>query len=81
MNNLSRSILTIGLATIVGVAPASADYVYDFYKGKTVTLISGGSAGGGFSTVARALGIHWSRHIPGNPKVFVDAKPGAGVRK
>lgn len=81
MNKQSKYFLTIGLAAVIGSAPAAADPVADFYKGKTVTLISGGSSGGGFSTVARVLGIHWARHIPGNPKVIVDAKPGAGGAK
>lgn len=81
MNRVSIYALTAGLTLIVGAAPAMAGPVAEFYKGKTVTLISGGSAGGGFSTVARVLGAHWARHIPGNPRVIVDAKPGAGGAK
>lgn len=81
MKNISIYALTTGLALFVTTAPATADSVSDFFKGKTVTLISGGSAGGGFSTVARVLGAHWARHIPGNPRVIVDAKPGAGGAK
>lgn len=81
MKNRSICILTIGMAVTVGAVPATADSVSDFFKGKTITLISGGSAGGGFSTVARVLAPHWARHIPGNPSVIVDAKPGAGGAK
>lgn len=81
MNNHKTILVvtTIGLTAIVG--PAIADPVADFFKGRNVTLISGGSAGGGFSTVARVLAPHWSKHIPGNPNVVVDAKPGAGGAK
>lgn len=80
--NIQKSILfatAIGLTAFTG--PAAADPVADFFKGRTVTLISGGSSGGGFSTVARVLAPHWSKHIPGNPNVVVDAKPGAGGTK
>lgn len=66
------------LGALILTGPASADPVADFYRDKTVTLVSGGSAGGGFSTVARILGIHWEKFIPGNPKIIIDAKPGAG---
>lgn len=81
MKCLSICLLAAGSTVFAAVTPASADSVSDFFSGKTVTLISGGSAGGGFSTVARVLSIHWARHIPGNPKVIVDAKPGAGGAK
>lgn len=76
-----RTVLFTGLAVAAIATPASADSVADFYKGKSVTLISGGSAGGGFSTVARVLAPHWSKHTPGNPNMIVDAKPGAGGAK
>ena len=66
------------LHVLAAVSGASADSVGAFYAGKTVALISGGSAGGGFSTAARVLAPHLSRHLPGNPDVIVDAKPGAG---
>ncbi len=66
------------LAALSAAGPVSAQSVADFYKGKTITLISGGSAGGGFTTVARVLGMTWEKYIPGNPKIIIDAKPGAG---
>ncbi len=71
--------ILMGVALLVAFPlSASADTVADFYKGKTVKLISGGSAGGGFSTVARVLGQTWQGHIPGNPTIIVEAMPGAG---
>lgn len=59
----------------VGGASAQAD---DFYKGKTIRLVVGFSAGGGFDTYARALARHMSKHIPGNPSVVVENMTGAG---
>ena len=50
----------------------------DFYRGKTVTLIVGYSAGGGYDTYARVLARHIGKHIPGNPAVVVQNMPGAG---
>ncbi len=75
----SAGIAAVLAAVLAG--PASADAVADFYKGKTVRLVSGGSAGGGFSTVARVLGATWQKHIPGNPTIIVDAMAGAGGAK
>jgi len=49
-----------------------------FYKGKTIRIIVGFSAGGGFDTYARALARHLSRHIAGNPVVVVENMAGAG---
>ena len=49
----------------------------DFYAGKTLTILVGFSAGGGFDTNARILARHLGRHIPGTPNVMVDDMPGA----
>jgi tripartite-type tricarboxylate transporter receptor subunit TctC len=60
-----------------GAASATAA---DFYKGKTVSIYVGSGAGGGFDTYARAVGRHLSKHIPGNPAIKVQNRPGAGGR-
>lgn len=49
-----------------------------FYKGKTIRIVVGGSAGGGYDTYSRTLARHWGKHIPGNPTFVVDNMPGAG---
>lgn len=59
----------------LGGAQARAD---DFYKGKTIRLVVGFSAGGGFDTYARALARHMSKQIPGNPSIVVENMTGAG---
>jgi tripartite-type tricarboxylate transporter receptor subunit TctC len=56
---------------------ASAD---DFYRGKTIRIIVGFSAGGGFDQYARIIARHMPRHIPGNPAMIVDNMGGAGSR-
>ena len=52
--------------------------VADFYRGKTVRIIVGFSAGGGYDQYSRLIARHLSRHIPGNPNVLVDNMAGAG---
>jgi tripartite-type tricarboxylate transporter receptor subunit TctC len=52
--------------------------VADFYRGKTIRIVVGFAAGGGFDTFARLIGRHMSKHIPGNPTIVVDNMPGAG---
>lgn len=60
------------------VAPAAADPVSDFYKGKTMTIVVGFSPGGGYDLYARLLGRHIGKHMPGMPDVIVQNAPGAG---
>lgn len=60
------------------VAPASAQSVADFYRGKTVTIVVSTSSGGGYDALARALARHIGRLIPGSPTVVVRNMPGAG---
>jgi tripartite-type tricarboxylate transporter receptor subunit TctC len=57
---------------------AAADAVADFYKGKTVTVLVGYSAGGGYDMYARALSRHMGRHLPGSPNFIVQNLTGAG---
>ncbi|HXG53674.1 MAG TPA: tripartite tricarboxylate transporter substrate-binding protein [candidate division Zixibacteria bacterium] len=70
------------LSSLVVGFPASqaAAAEQDFYKGKTVRIIVGFSAGGGFDAYARAIARHLGRHLPGGPTVIVENMPGAGSR-
>jgi tripartite-type tricarboxylate transporter receptor subunit TctC len=49
-----------------------------FYKDKTVRIVVGFSAGGGFDTYARAIARHLPKHLPGSPSVIVENMTGAG---
>src|SRR5688572_28417573 len=49
-----------------------------FYRRKTVSIIVGSGAGGGFDTTARLVSRHIGRHIPGAPVVIVQNMPGGG---
>ena len=53
-------------------------YAQDFYAGKTIRIVVGFPAGGGFDTYSRIMARHISKYIPGNPTVVVDNVTGAG---
>jgi tripartite-type tricarboxylate transporter receptor subunit TctC len=59
-------------------APAMADPVADFYKGKNVSFVVSTSSGGGYDTMARAIARFIGKHMPGNPTFIVRNMPGAG---
>ncbi len=64
-------------------ATATADpnaAIAAFYQGKTIRVIVGLAAGGGFDSTARLLARHMGKYIPGNPTLVVENMPGAGSR-
>src|SRR5512135_3768220 len=65
-------VLTVALMPQVGLGAAP------YYEGKTMRIIVGHSAGGGFDTYARIVGRHLGKHLPGNPTVVVENMVGAG---
>ena len=52
--------------------------VADFYRAKTIRIIVGFSAGGGYDQYSRLIARHLGKYIPGNPNVLVDNMAGAG---
>jgi len=76
--------VALGLAAVVSLtsAPArAADATANFYKGRTVQVLIGFSAGGGYDIYARTLARYMGRHIPGNPTLVPQNMPGAGTLK
>jgi tripartite-type tricarboxylate transporter receptor subunit TctC len=53
--------------------------VASFYRGKTIRLIVGYSAGGGHDAYARLLARFIGQYIPGNPRIVVENMPGAST--
>ena len=45
------------------------------FDGKTVRIVVGFSAGGGFDAYARAIARHLGKHIPGKPTIIVENMP------
>jgi tripartite-type tricarboxylate transporter receptor subunit TctC len=73
-----RAITALAAVACLSCAPAHADAVADFYRDKTVTLISAGEAGGAHGTYAQLIANHIRQHIPGNPPVVIQYMLGAG---
>lgn len=72
----------LALAGVAVAAPgARADSVSDFYKGKTIRVVIGYGAGGGYDLYGRLAAEFLGRHIPGNPTVVAQNMPGAGSFK
>jgi tripartite-type tricarboxylate transporter receptor subunit TctC len=60
------------------IANTAYPSTHDFYKGKTVRILVGASAGGAFDTWGRMVGRYLGKQIPGNPVVIVENVTGAG---
>ena len=75
----SVALEALTVAALIGASPvAPAQAQSDFYAGKTIRLMVGASAGGGYDLYARALAPFLSAHLPGKPSVIVQNMPGGG---
>ena len=73
----ARTLVALSLAALA-TAPAAADSVADFYKGKTISMTMGTGPGGSFDLYGRTIAMHMQKHIPGNPTIIMEHMPGAG---
>jgi tripartite-type tricarboxylate transporter receptor subunit TctC len=71
-------LLCLWIAIVTLTFSASASAQESFYKGKTIRIIVGASAGGGYDTYSRTIARHIGKYIPGNPTIVVENMPGAG---
>src|SRR4030088_2885863 len=70
--------LTIALTALALLCIAFPATAQDFYRGRTINLIVGNAAGGGYDLYPRLLARHMGRYIPGEPNFVVRNMPGAG---
>lgn len=75
---LVRSTVALAILSAAIAGPVAAQEPAEFYKGKTVNLYIGYSAGGGYDVYARMLSRYLGKHIPGNPEIVPNNMPGAG---
>ena len=61
------------------VTSSLAASVEEFYKGKTIQFVVGGSAGGGYDTYTRLIARHFPQYVPGKPSTVVQNMPGAAM--
>jgi tripartite-type tricarboxylate transporter receptor subunit TctC len=66
---------------LAGSSSAALSAEENFFQGKTITIIVGFEAGGGYDAYARLVGDHLGKHIAGNPTFIVENMPGGGGRK
>lgn len=77
----AAAIVGLAASQVLAAAPAQAQGVDAFYRGKTITLQIGYPPGGGYDIYARHLARFYGRHIPGEPAVVAQNVPGAGSLK
>lgn len=74
-----RLCIRIVLMTMLTIGSASAqEDIAGFYKGRSISLVIGGAAGGGYDTYARLVARYMQKYIPGNPNFVTTNMPGAG---
>ncbi len=73
-----RGILCGAALIALACGSAAAADAQEFYKGKTINLLVGGTAGGGFDTISRIMAHHYGRYLPGEPSFNVRIMPGGG---
>jgi tripartite-type tricarboxylate transporter receptor subunit TctC len=73
-----RLLVAAAAGFVLSVAAPARLSAEDFYKGKTIRLVVGQAAGGGYDLSARTIARHMGKHIPGNPTIVVENMTGAG---
>lgn len=73
---MKKIYLSIFSLLVIGYSTALAQEAN--FESKTVRIVVGFSAGGGFDAYARAIARHLGKYLPGKPTIIVDNMPGAG---
>jgi tripartite-type tricarboxylate transporter receptor subunit TctC len=75
---LCRALLLAAPIGVMGVlAAVNTVAAADYFQGKTINVVVGNPAGGGYDSYARLLTRHMGKHIPGKPNFVVRNMPGA----
>ena len=69
----------LGILTLLALAVDNSSVFAQeqFFKDKTIRVVVGFSAGGGFDTYSRVIARYMGKHIPGNPSLIVENMTGA----
>ncbi|MGE3711157.1 MAG: Bug family tripartite tricarboxylate transporter substrate binding protein [Hyphomicrobiaceae bacterium] len=60
------------------MAPVSVAAAADYFHGKTITVTVPAGSGGTYHVYCLLISAHLGRHIPGNPTLIVNNRPGGG---
>jgi tripartite-type tricarboxylate transporter receptor subunit TctC len=71
------AIAALGLCA-AGAASAQAQAPADFWKGGTMRIMLGHPPGGSYDFYARLAAEYMKAHIPGQPNIIVENRPGGG---
>jgi tripartite-type tricarboxylate transporter receptor subunit TctC len=75
----ARALALAAFAVALTTATASAQqFVADFYKGRTISILMGTGPGASYDAYGRTIAEHLGKHIPGRPNIVVEHMPGAG---
>ena len=72
-----RALAAAVLPMLAAVAPARADALEDFYKGRTLTVLVGVGSGGEYDFQMRLVARHIGKYIPGKPATIAQNMVGA----
>lgn len=79
---LNRLQNAIALAAMAAAFLTTSDLkAASFYEGKTLKVIIGYGAGGGYDLYGRLFARFFGKHLPGNPTIIAQNMPGAGSFK
>ena len=78
INSTFLAICFVSILAVCGRLDSTAVAQEGFFQGKTIRIIVGFSAGGGFDAYSRTIGRHIGKYIPGSPTVLVENMAGAG---
>ncbi len=71
----------VGLSAAALALPARAQTAADFYRGKTISVLSPFEGAGSYPQIAIALAAHLPKYIAGRPAAIAQFMPGAGGMK
>jgi tripartite-type tricarboxylate transporter receptor subunit TctC len=63
---------------LLGIVPEAGAQAEQFYKGKTIRIMVGSTAGGFYDRWGRLFGKYMGKYIPGQPEIIVQNMTGAG---
>ena len=75
---LTTAILSASVVGLVSAVPIAGAVAESFLKDRTVTIVVPSGSGGTFHIYCQLVVRHLGRHLPDNPKLIIQNRPGAG---
>ena len=78
LETLISIVILFLISWVFSLSPSAWAQAEPFYKGQTIRIVVGLSAGGGYDRAARLVSRYMGQYIPGNPAMLVQNMTGAG---